>query len=473
MGNKVCVPACGGSVSDELPSIGSRAAAQLFILRKQLGAGAWSSVYLVERRYDSKLFALKSTRTTELTETQRWICVNEIRLMASLDHPNVVAWHEGFLDGPWLCIVAEYVSGGDLSELVKRHRKAGTHIPEPKLWGYALQLCLGLAYLHKSGVVHRDIKPANVLLTPSGFLKLADLGVAGVLRGGSSALQIGTPGYMPPEMYRREPYSFSADIWSLGCTLHELCTGRQLFVAPTEEELGEHVLAAAWPPPRIPDAYSEELNTLIASMLAPDPAARPTAESLLHLPELLERGVAGLPPQLVDYLPSANELSSSGSEVLPPIEVPCSAAHFHSLNGLLPLPRYSMDGEGGVLGIINSANALGTVRGPYCLRTSRPVAPSQAALEVGGSGRGGKGSQQSEAGASGMDVLDPMESTTTLASAVATAAGGSTCCISGFVASEAGGSSAAVGGGHAPMLIRNFSPRGRPLPVSPFAQQQQ
>lgn len=80
-------------------------------------------------------------------------------------------------------------------------------------------------------------------------------------------------------------------------------------------------MAATWPPPRIPAAYSEELNSLIASMLALDPAARPTAEALLARPELLERGAAGLPPELADYLPLASERSINGSQVLPPIEV--------------------------------------------------------------------------------------------------------------------------------------------------------
>lgn len=206
------------------PSIGSRAAAELFTLKKLLGEGAWSSCYLVERKEDGRQFALKSTRTSELTEAQRWICVNEIRLMASLHHPNIVQWHEGFLDGPWLCVVMEFVAGGDLHGLIKGHREAGTRIPERHVWSYLLQMVLGLQYMHQTGVAHRDIKPANVLLSTSGVVKLADLGVAGVLRGGTSACQIGTPQYMAPEMFRREHYSYKCDIWSLGCTLHELLT---------------------------------------------------------------------------------------------------------------------------------------------------------------------------------------------------------------------------------------------------------
>lgn len=235
-----------------------------------------------------------------------------------------------------------------------------------------------------------------MLLTPDGLLKLADLGVAGLLKGGSSAMRIGTPQYMAPgarcrgmttwaaaaaaraallahpagpllghlspprptrstshaEMHRREPYSFSADIWSLGCTLHELCTGMPLFAAGSDEGARARVLAAHGPPPRLPAAYSEELNALVATMLAPDPGARPSAEALLHEGPLLGCGSAGLPPQLAGYLPLAVQRSLHGGEVLPPIEVPASAAHFHTLNEVLPQPRYSLDGEAGVLGII-------------------------------------------------------------------------------------------------------------------------
>jgi serine/threonine protein kinase len=114
-----------------------------------------------------------------------------VRLLASLSHPNVVDYKQAFLEGGCLCCVMEVVPHGDLAGVVAAARAAGQPLPEDAVWGYLQQIARGLQHLHCSGVVHRDVKPANVLLGRGGVLKVADLGVAGLLHRGSSKLQVG------------------------------------------------------------------------------------------------------------------------------------------------------------------------------------------------------------------------------------------------------------------------------------------
>jgi NIMA (never in mitosis gene a)-related kinase len=239
----------------------------------------------VERVRDGRRYALKRTLITELSETEKWVAVNEVRLLASLHHPNVVQYKQCFVEDSCLYVIMEVVPNGELAAVVEQHRREGKRIPEDKVWGYLLQarvgrlpqlLCLlwlllalwctppslpstsfattlptpctchlqialGLQYLHAAGIIHRDIKPANILVGDQEVLKIADLGVAGLLHMGSSKLQIGTPQYMAPEMHAGREYSYAADVWSLGCLLYELCALEPLFQDREEEVVARKV----------------------------------------------------------------------------------------------------------------------------------------------------------------------------------------------------------------------------------------
>ncbi|EFN51084.1 hypothetical protein CHLNCDRAFT_28390, partial [Chlorella variabilis] len=216
--------------------------------------------------------------------------VNEVRLLASLSHPNVVVFKSSFVEDGCLNVIMEVVAHGDLSAVIEQHRKDGRRISEDTVWGYLLQArswagggggCRALpgpaltAHLHDSGIIHRDVKPANILIGRDGVLKIADLGVAGLLHMGSSKLQIGTLQYMAPEMHAGLDYSYAADVWSLGCLVYELCQLEPLF-GDREEEVVARKVRGLLLPPAIPAKYSPELQIMVNRMLQQDPKARPS-----------------------------------------------------------------------------------------------------------------------------------------------------------------------------------------------------
>ncbi|KAL4434401.1 hypothetical protein ABPG75_000842 [Micractinium tetrahymenae] len=313
---------------------------------QELGGGAWSDVYLVERIKDGRHYALKQTLITELSEAEQ------------------------------------------------RHRRSETHIAEKKVWGFLLQATVGLQHLHASNIVHRDIKPANILINKEGVLKIADLGVAGLLHMGSSKLQIGTPQYMAPEMHAGRAYSFAADVWSLGCLVYELCVLQPLFQDREEEVVARKVLATTLPP-ALPSKYSSELQVLFNRMMQHDPELRPSIDKILQSPQLQSR-MNLLPAGLERNLSQLNLSlgSMEGIPVLPAIDIP---EDLQELNQRLPPPRYSSDNldRGGAMEMaarfgapaIQPACALPSAAAdtgaPAAAPSSAEAGPSAAAADAG------------------------------------------------------------------------------------------
>ncbi|XP_054442624.1 serine/threonine-protein kinase Nek3 isoform X2 [Pteronotus mesoamericanus] len=196
-----------------------------------------------------------------------------------MKHPNIVAFQEAFEAEGHLYIVMEYCDGGDLMQKIELQK--GRLFPEDTILNWFTQMCLGVNHIHKKRVLHRDIKSKNVFLTQNGKVKLGDFGSARLLSSpmAFACAYVGTPYYVPPEIWENMPYNNKSDIWSLGCILYELCTLKHPFQANSWKSLILKICQGSVSP--LPSHYSRELQHLIQQMFKRNPAHRPSATTLL------------------------------------------------------------------------------------------------------------------------------------------------------------------------------------------------
>ena len=144
-----------------------------------------------------------------------------MRLLASIDAPNVISYKTAFFQetGNTLCILMEYADGGDLAGLIKKKKQNKFRFSENFIWQVGFDILQGLKILHDNKVIHRDIKPANIFFV-GGVAKLGDLNVSKVMEGKFTSTQTGTPYYTPPEIWNNQKYDARVDIWALGCVLY-------------------------------------------------------------------------------------------------------------------------------------------------------------------------------------------------------------------------------------------------------------
>jgi serine/threonine protein kinase len=259
-----------------------------FDIKRPLGKGSFGEVCKVTRKSDGQDYAIKRVDVSSADQELIEQTLNEVRFLASIRHPNVVGFLEAFLNkkqnrGYELCIVMEYAGGGDLSHKVERCRKRHSLVGENEIWDIFIQLCEGIHCLHSKGVIHRDLKAANCFIDARGIVKLGDLNVSRRLKTGDLArTQVGTPYYISPEIFRKKAYTFSSDIWSLGCILYELAALEPPFNGRDIDELSKRVQQAKFA--RISSKYSSDLSMLIAMLLKPNPKHRPRIQDILRLP---------------------------------------------------------------------------------------------------------------------------------------------------------------------------------------------
>uniref|UniRef100_A0A1J3JZK2 mitogen-activated protein kinase kinase kinase n=1 Tax=Noccaea caerulescens TaxID=107243 RepID=A0A1J3JZK2_NOCCA len=248
-----------------------------------LGRGSFGSVY-EGISGDGDFFAVKEVSLLEQgSEAQECIqqLEREIALLSQLQHQNIVRYRGTAKDGSNLYIFLELVSLGSLLKLYQRYRLRDSVVSL-----YTRQILDGLKYLHDRGFIHRDIKCANILVDTSGAVKLADFGLAKVSKLNDIKSCKGTPFWMAPEVInpkRTDGYGNSADIWSLGCTVLEMLTGKIPYCDlenPIQAlfRIGRGVL------PEIPDTLSPDSQDFILKCLKVNPEERPTAAELLNHP---------------------------------------------------------------------------------------------------------------------------------------------------------------------------------------------
>ncbi|KAJ7004127.1 hypothetical protein NC653_009105 [Populus alba x Populus x berolinensis] len=258
---------------------------------KVIGSGSQGTVHLAINKVTGGLFVAKSA----LSGVDSKYLEHEANILESLDSPYMIrcmgkGWQKGSDGGAKLNVFIEYMAGGSLSDIAE---KFGGALEEEVIRLYTKQILNGLKYLHENGIVHCDLKCKNVLLGLSGNIKLADFGCAKRLkdldRNGKFAYSWqsvgGTPLWMAPEVLRKEGLDFASDIWSLGCAVIEMATGRPPWGCKASNPMAVVLkIACSNERPNFPVHFSEEGMDFLDKCLERNPESRWTAEELLDHP---------------------------------------------------------------------------------------------------------------------------------------------------------------------------------------------
>ena len=248
----------------------------------ELGKGAFGSVSIVKRKEDQQTYAMKRVKIINLPKKEKDNSFNEVRLLASLRHKNIIGYKEAFYDekSSTLNIVMEYADDGDLSSKIKYMLKKHLQFEEKSIWSILIQILEGIDYLHKSKIIHRDLKSANIFLTKKGIVKIGDLNVSIIAKKNLAVTQTGTPYYAAPEVWENESYNNKCDIWSIGCIIYEMAALHVPFRGTSIHQLYKNIMKGKYT--EIPNIYSNDLKNIIKTILCLDPLKRPSANDLLN-----------------------------------------------------------------------------------------------------------------------------------------------------------------------------------------------
>ncbi|MBW02679.1 Inactive serine/threonine-protein kinase PLK5, partial [Eschrichtius robustus] len=253
----------------------------LFCVHRVAGTGgAFSRCYKLTDMSTSSVFALKvvphagggAGRLCPSDKVER-----EIALHSCLRHRNIVAFHGHFADRDHVYMVLEYCSRQSLAHVLEARQM----LTEPEVRYYLRGLVSGLRYLHQRRIVHRDLKLSNFFLNKNMEVKIGDLGLATRVGPGGRCHRVlcGTPNFLAPEVVSRNGHSCQSDIWALGCVMYMVLTGAPPFVAAPLSEMYQNIRDGRYPEPA---HLSPSARRLIARLLAPNPAERPSLDHLLQ-----------------------------------------------------------------------------------------------------------------------------------------------------------------------------------------------
>ncbi|RYP30345.1 hypothetical protein DL767_006319 [Monosporascus sp. MG133] len=261
-----------------------------------VGGGTFGSVYAAMNLDTGHLMAVKEIRLQDpkLIPQIATQIRDEMAVLEVLDHPNVVSYHGIEVHRDRVYIFMEFCSGGSLANLLEHGRIEDEQV----IMVYALQLLEGLAYLHESGIAHRDIKPENILLDHNGVIKYVDFGAAkviarqgrtmvhgGIMQTRPNNSMTGTPMYMSPEVIKGENpgRAGAVDVWSLGCVILEMATGRRPW-SNLDNEWAIMYNIAQGNPPQLPsvDQLSPQGIDFLSRCFNRDPKQRASAVELLQ-----------------------------------------------------------------------------------------------------------------------------------------------------------------------------------------------
>jgi serine/threonine-protein kinase len=233
-----------------------------------IGSGGFGTVYLAEDTWIDKKVALKVPHKQGVDFSE---LLREPRLLASLNHPNIVTILTAEKHETVFFIVMEFVPGETLETIVSREGA----LDLSRALDYTCQICNAVDHAHRQGVLHRDLRPSNVLVTDAGLLKVADFGTSRFLEiAAHGTTVIGSPPYMAPEQFHGKAV-FASDVYSLGVTMYQMFTGVLPYGTPSPADIdrlmrGELASAPRLRNPKIPKALSD----IVMKAMAPEIVAR-------------------------------------------------------------------------------------------------------------------------------------------------------------------------------------------------------
>jgi len=241
-----------------------------------LGSGGFGTVFLAKDLWIDKRVAIKvpHRQSGDFDDL-----LQEPRLLAALDHQNIVGILTAERVEGVFFIVMEYIKGESLEAVLDREKS----LDLPRALNYTVQILRGVEHAHDAQILHRDLRPANVLISESGVVKVADFGTSRFLEKSHATTVIGSPPYMAPEQFQGRAV-LASDIYSVGVILYQMLTGTLPYFSPNPAQIERMVAQGRCTPPKIKNSQiPREISDIVMKALAPEVPAR-----YQHASELLE-----------------------------------------------------------------------------------------------------------------------------------------------------------------------------------------
>ena len=323
---------------------------QRYELLAQQGSGGMSVIYKARDRMLGRMVAIKILRPS-LTKDPAFLAKfqQEARSVAKMSHANIITVHDVGNDAATHYIVMEMVEGQDLKKLIKTRGA----LPYEQAIDYAIQICAGLGFAHRSHLVHADVKPQNLLINSDGIVKVTDFGIAqaytDTMPPTRSEVVWGSPHYFAPEQARGEKPSPASDVYSIGIVMFEMFTGRLPYVGASQRELAlAHIQSDVPQAHTVNPKLPPELSRVIAKVMSKRPNDRykhadQLGQILRQLRERSKRALLNAPAR--SRPPAQPRPAAPPPRIPPPPTVPRPAPQRTAVPRAATNPLFHPDGS--------------------------------------------------------------------------------------------------------------------------------